>query len=113
MPDLTIILDVPADQGLARAAKRRGAGPADRFEDEAIEYHDKLREAFRALAAQEPDRCVLIDATRPRPVVAEHIWREVEARCPGWRHEREYFRAEGRQLKSRLAALLDPVETAG
>ena len=41
------------------------------------------------------------------------FWREVEARCPGWRHEREYFRAEGRQLKSRLAALLDPMETAG
>ena len=80
MPDLTIILDVPADQGLARAAKRRGAGPADRFEDEAIEYHARLREAFRALAAQEPDRCVLLDATLPRPVVAEHIWREVEAR---------------------------------
>jgi dTMP kinase len=79
-PDLTIILDVPAEQGLARAAKRRAGAEADRFEGETLEYHAKLREAFCALAALEPRRCVLIDTTRPRPEVAERIWHEVETR---------------------------------
>jgi len=79
-PDLTIILDVPAERGLQRAAKRRGAGAADRFEAETIEYHDKLRAAFRTLAAEEPRRCVLIGTTQPRPEVAERIWKEVQVR---------------------------------
>jgi len=79
-PDLTLVLDVPAEQGLKRAAKRRGAGAVDRFESEAAEYHARLREAFRALAEREPDRCVLIDTTRPRPAVAERIWHEVQSR---------------------------------
>ena len=79
-PDLTIILDVPAERGLQRAAKRRGTGAADRFEAETIEYHAKLREAFRALAAQETRRCVLIGTAQPRPEVAERIWNEVQSR---------------------------------
>jgi dTMP kinase len=88
-PDLTIILDVPVAQGLKRAAKRRGAGAADRFEAEAVEYHVKLQEAFRALAAEEPDRCVLIDTTAPREVVAERIWSEVRTRL----RPRKFFRS--------------------
>jgi dTMP kinase len=79
-PDLTIVLDVSAELGLERAAKRRGDDAADRFEAEAVDYHAKLREAFRALAARETSRCVLIDTTRPRREVAENIWHEVEAR---------------------------------
>jgi len=79
-PDLTVILDVPAELGLERAAKRRGSGMVDRFEGEAFEYHTNLREAFRALAARDPGRCVLIDSTRPRGEVAARIWHEVETR---------------------------------
>jgi dTMP kinase len=79
-PDLTIILDVPAEQGVERAAERRGEAAADRFEAEAIEYHTQLRTAFLTLAVREPDRCVVIDTTLPRPEVADRIWREVEAR---------------------------------
>jgi dTMP kinase len=77
-PDLTLVLDVPAEVGLARALKRRGEGKADRFESEALEFHEKLRAAFRALAVREHDRCVLIDATAPREKVAEQIWQIVE-----------------------------------
>ncbi len=77
-PDLTFILDVPADVGLARASKRRGKGPADRFEGEAIEFHEKLRAAYRQLAASEADRCVLIDVTVPRDTVADQIWNVVD-----------------------------------
>jgi len=79
-PDLTIILDVPAEQGVARAAERRGDRAADRFESEAIEDHAQLRTAFLALAVQEPNRCVAIDTTRPRSEVADQIWHEVETR---------------------------------
>jgi dTMP kinase len=59
-PDLTLILDLPAPVGLARAAARSPA--ADRFERLDPSFHDRLREGFRAIAAAEPGRCVLIDA---------------------------------------------------
>ena len=77
-PDLTLILDVPAREGMKRAAERRGkSGDADRFEAEALAFHEKLRDGFLTLAAGEPDRCVLIDATLPKEEVAEQIWRVV------------------------------------
>ncbi len=80
IPDLTFVLDVPADVGLARAGDRRGAGDADRFESETLEFHQKLRAGFRALAKSEPKRCILIDATAPRSDVAAQIWNTVEQR---------------------------------
>jgi dTMP kinase len=77
-PDLTLILDVPAREGMKRAAERRGkSGDADRFAAEALAFHEKLRDGFLTLAAGEPDRCVLIDATLPKEEVAEQIWRVV------------------------------------
>ena len=79
-PDLTFILDVPAAQGMQRAAKRRGNSDADRFEDEALAFHEKLRDGFLMVAASEPERCVLIDATSPKDEVAEQIWRVVNER---------------------------------
>jgi len=79
-PDLTFILDVPAELGLARAKKRRGDGEADRFEGEGLEFHEKLRDAFRMLAMSEPNRCVLIDASVDRPAVADKIWKVVSDR---------------------------------
>src|ERR1700730_1725145 len=54
-PDLTFVLDVPAEIGLERAARRRGNGAGDRFEAEALDFHKKLREAYLELAAGEPD----------------------------------------------------------
>jgi dTMP kinase len=79
-PDLTFILDVPAKEGMHRAAGRRGGGEADRFEAEALAFHDRLRDGFLMLAANEPERCVLIDATTPKAEVAEQIWRVVQKR---------------------------------
>ena len=76
-PDLTFILDVPAKEGMRRAAQRRGKGDADRFEAETLIFHQKLRDGFLTLAANEPDRCVLIDATTSKDEVAEQIWRVV------------------------------------
>lgn len=83
MPDLTILIDVPANIGLARAKSRRGEGAADRFEAESVEFHESLRMAFLDLARQEPKRFVVIDGRAPRDVVAERIWAAVEERLLG------------------------------
>src|SRR5499427_8740362 len=80
MPDLTFMLDLPAEIGLARAAQRRAGGQADRFETETIEFHTNLRQAFRRIAAAEPQRCVLIDADRTVDQVADDIWAAVNSR---------------------------------
>lgn len=79
-PDLTIILDVPAEDGLARAAARRGQEDADRFEREAVDIHRRLRDGFLAIAEAEPDRCVVIDATASVKTVADRVWAAVEQR---------------------------------
>lgn len=79
-PDLTIILDVPVELGLERASLRRGASTADRFEAENADFHEKLRDAYLAIAAQEPDRCALIDASAGKQDVATLIWSAVSSR---------------------------------
>lgn len=79
-PDLTVILDLPAETGLARAAARRGAGDADRFEGETIAKHEARRRIFLDIAAREPGRCAVIDATRGVDDVAAEIWQVVSER---------------------------------
>ncbi|MET0867688.1 MAG: dTMP kinase [Pseudorhodoplanes sp.] len=73
-PDLTLVLDAPAETGLARAQARRGDAQSDRFESETLEFHERLREAYRQLAISEPERCVLIDAGEAPERVTERIW---------------------------------------
>src|ERR1700692_988506 len=80
MPDLTFILDLPPETGLARAAQRRGRARADRCETEGIEFHARLRQAYRDIAAAEPQRCVLIDADRTVDQIADDIWSFVNTR---------------------------------
>ncbi len=78
-PDLTLILDLPAEEGLRRA-QERGEGAETRFEKFDIGFHEKLRNAFAALAVEEPKRCVLIDGTRDAETVAASVWAKVEER---------------------------------
>jgi dTMP kinase len=75
-PDLTIILDVPAAIGLARAARRMVATGtvADRFERDDLAIHEARRQAFLAIAAAEPERCVVVDATRSDAETASAVW---------------------------------------
>ncbi len=77
-PDLTLVLDVPAELGMKRAAGRRRGGKADRFEAENIAFHKKLRQAYLALATAESGRCVVIDAKAPKKMVAQRIWDVVQ-----------------------------------
>ncbi|MEX0731151.1 MAG: dTMP kinase [Aquisalimonadaceae bacterium] len=72
-PDLTLILDLPVEQGLARAATR---GDPDRFESEARPFFNRVREAYLARAAIAPERYRVIDASRPLDEVQTTI-REV------------------------------------
>jgi dTMP kinase len=74
-PDLTIILDVPAEVGLQRAAGKRcpGAGETSMGAED-VQFHREVREAYRQIAASEPERCVLIDACADANIVAADIW---------------------------------------
>jgi dTMP kinase len=80
-PDLTLILDLKPEVGLERAANRRlGGGGPDRFESEGLAFHQTLRRAFLDIAAAEPWRCAVIDASGSEGEVAAAIWSAVEAR---------------------------------
>ena len=73
-PDLTLILDVPVEIGMKRAAARRGTGAPDRFEAEDVKFHQELRDAYRQIATDAPQRCVLLDATADPATVAANVW---------------------------------------
>ncbi|HEY1926248.1 MAG TPA: dTMP kinase [Caulobacteraceae bacterium] len=77
-PDLTLVLDLPIEIGLARAADRGGAEA--RFEAKGAAFHTAIRQAFLDIAKAEPGRCVVVDATAPPEAVAETVWVAVEAR---------------------------------
>lgn len=81
-PDLTLILDLPPTQGLARAARRREASgqTADRFEGEAESFHEELRRAFLDIAEREPERCCVINGALAPEEVARAIRQLVDAR---------------------------------
>ncbi len=79
MPDLTLIFDIPAVDGLARARKRADKGEApDRFEKEELETHEKRREAYLDIALNEPRRCRIVDAKQPQDKVTEDVLSMVE-----------------------------------
>jgi len=74
MPDVTFILDLPAKIGLTRAdGRRRLTEDQDRFEKESLDVHEQRRQAFLQIAAQEPHRCIVIDAAREVAVIAGDI----------------------------------------
>ena len=81
-PDLTLIFDLPAEEGLARATAR-GGDAEDRFERKGRDFHERLRDGFHAIAAAEPRRCVVIDAARDVEAVFADVWTAVEARLHG------------------------------
>lgn len=75
-PDLTLIFDLPVATGLARAAARGGD---DRFESKGAAYHQRLRDAYLAIAARRKDVAVLIDAAQDEEAVADAIRVRVDA----------------------------------
>ena len=84
MPDLTLILDLPAEKGLARAERRRESRgeDADRFEAEAPDLHERLRQGFLRVAEAFSWRCAVIDAGRDVDRVEEAVWKITGGRLP-------------------------------
>ena len=81
-PDLTIILDIPAETGLRRVRSRQaesGVGP-DRFDSDELGLHELRRQAYLALAARDPGRYLIVDAARGEEEVAAEVWQAVSAR---------------------------------
>ena len=77
-PDLTLILDLPVEIGLARAASRRGT--ETRYESLPIAFHERVRAGFLDIAAVDPERCVVIDANRDIATIAAAIAEAVTSR---------------------------------
>lgn len=76
-PDITFILDIPAEEGLARAQERAEGAEPDRFEGQEIMLHERVRRAFLDIAEEEPARCIVVDASQPEAMVAEDVWEAV------------------------------------
>ncbi len=77
-PDLTILLDIAVKAGLTR---KRGKKP-DRFELEALPFHQRVREGYLKLAAEEPQRWLMIDAEQSKAKIAQIIWERVSQLAP-------------------------------
>ncbi len=72
-PDLTVLLDISAEEGLAR----KRAEKQDRFEQEDIAFHQRVREGYVKLAANDPQRWLVVDASQSKRKIAEIIWQRV------------------------------------
>lgn len=83
-PDLTLCLDLDVEQGLRRARSRNAEGQATetRLDDEKVEFHRKVREAYHRIAEREPERVKLVDASQTPDQVAEQIWALVKPLLP-------------------------------
>jgi dTMP kinase len=77
-PDLTIFMDVPVKIGLARKKDKK----SDRFEVEDLSFHRRVREGYLKMAAAEPKRWLVIDATKSRDEIADLIWQRVRQLLP-------------------------------
>lgn len=77
-PDLTLILDLPVEAGLARAAARRGK--ETRYESLPVDFHERVRAGFLDIAAADPERCVVIDASAGIDDIARSIADALAAR---------------------------------
>lgn len=78
-PDRVIVLDLPAEAGLARAKTRAGQ-EADRFHEEALAFHQRVRQGFLTLAARDPQRITVIDASGD----AEAVEAAIARACAAW-----------------------------
>jgi dTMP kinase len=96
MPDLTLILDLDPEVGLKRASARRGTEAPDRFEKETLQLHQRRRAAYLAIAAAEPQRCIVIDASGD----PDEVERAIEAALSAALKAREAFAPETDAVES-------------
>jgi dTMP kinase len=72
-PNLTVLLDIPVEEGFARKGARRH----DRFEQEALAFHQRVRDGYLKLAASDPERWLVVDARQSKAKIKEIIWQRV------------------------------------
>jgi len=84
-PDVTFLLDLDPEVGLDRLVKGRGEHSRDRIESEVLEFHKRVRDTYLESAAREPDRFVVIDASRSREKIEAQIAAAVEGLLEGRR----------------------------
>lgn len=72
-PDLTILLDLPVESGLSRRGDKR----LDRFEQEKLDFHQRVRDGYLKLAARDPERWLIIDATLAKQKIGKIVWEKV------------------------------------
>jgi dTMP kinase len=83
VPDLTVVLDIGAEDGLRRATARHGANAqraADPYEGRGLDFHEQLRNGFLEIAKSEPQRCMVIDGAGAPEEIADLIWAAVVRR---------------------------------
>ena len=80
-PDLTVLLDMPAEEGLGRKRVKR----QDRFEKADIAFHQRVRDGYLKLAANDPGRWLVVDASQPKRKIAQIIWQRVSQLLPSLR----------------------------
>jgi len=80
-PDLTFILDI--DLATAQSRMQRTVRTPDRMEQQSTEFYEQVRQAYRQLAAREPDRIVLMDGAQPTGKIDIEIWEMISSRFPG------------------------------
>ncbi len=73
-PDLTVLLDIPVEEGLRRKAGQSGL---DRFEQTDSSFHRRVREGYLKMAHEEPGRWFLVDGTKPKSDIRNTIWKKV------------------------------------
>ncbi len=79
MPSLTVVLDLPAEAGLARARNRASKQP-DRMEQESLDFYQRVREGYLLLARSLPERFLVVDGTLPSEKITDTIWQEFQRR---------------------------------
>ena len=77
-PNLTVLLDIPAEAGLARKSTKK----QDRFEQEEVAFHQRVRQGYLKLAASDPERWLVIDASKNKEEIAQIIWQRVRQLLP-------------------------------
>jgi dTMP kinase len=81
LPDITFVLDMDAAAAHTRALQRSGGRP-DRMESEPPDFYERIRDGYRRLAAENPSRIVMLDATAPAARLGEEVWLHVARRLP-------------------------------
>ncbi len=77
-PNLTVLLDMPVEAGLARKRRRH-----DRFEQEDVAFHNRVRDGYLKMAAREPGRWLVIDGSQSRSKIEQIIWQKVSQLLSG------------------------------